>query len=244
MSTYGQVCQKGHIMNHSTNTEFIRGENKYCTDCGSKGITQCPECETQKIKVSKEVLSSDDDVLRSNLPIYCGNCGEEFPWVGESENLNRRNGEFVPIETAETTFYSKIIKELNRTYKIGANTSALVLVRKCIENALVDILRNEYGVENNDIFYDTDKSRTRSLSELVDEFDDRLDDFESYSAFTGQDIITKINELKQKGNIEAHSIRAYQTQEEMDEYSEKSEWVLRNLLKLKRETDNSSQKNL
>lgn len=237
MTTYGQVCKNGHIMNHNTNTEWIAGENDYCETCGEEGITQCQECGEKEIKVSDDVLSGDADVNRSELPIYCGNCGDSFPWTGPSE-MNRRGDVFIQSDVAEEEFYEELINQINRVYRVGADSATLVLVRKAIENAIVDILRNEYGMEDNELFYDHDYGRTRNLSELVSELNDSLDDLDAYQGCTNQTIIDRINYIKQTGDISAHSIYIEHTDEEIDDYSEKSEWTVRNLLMVKRDTSN------
>lgn len=236
MTTYAQVCETGHILNHSPNTEWIAGDNNYCTDCGAEGLTECSSCHDQYIIVSYDVLSNDAELTRADLPLYCGNCGTAFPWTGDNDDPQRINQRFVAIDFAEHRYYRNMIAEINRVYRVGADSATLVLVRKAIENSIADILRNEYGRTESDLYFNGEINQLRGLSELVDNLDDRIDDFEEYNAATNQTLITRINELKENGDIEAHSVASDYSQEEMDEYSEKTNFVLNTLFELRRRT--------
>lgn len=236
MTTYAQVCRSGHILNHSTNTEWIAGEHNYCQDCGAEGITECPDCQENHIVVSDEVLSSDAELGRSDLPLYCGNCGTAFPWTGEGASPHRSGQAFVEPRIVEERYYMGIVAEINRVYRVGADSATLVLVRKAIENSIIDILRNEYGMQEVDLFYNSELGQLRGLSELSDTLDERLNGFEEYNVATNQTLITRINELKENGNTEAHSIASDYSQDEMDEYSRKANFVLNTLFELRRRT--------
>lgn len=85
-------------------------------------------------------------------------------------------------------------------------------------------------------FFNQEEGQLCGLSELVDNLDDRLADFEEYNVATNQTLITRINELKENGNIEAHSVASEYSQEEMDEYSRNTNFVLSTLFELRRRT--------
>lgn len=236
MTTYAQVCETGHILNHNTNTEWIAGDFNYCPDCGEEGLTECPECQNQKIIVSADVLSKDAEITRADLPLYCGSCGAAFPWTGGSKNPHRIKQQFVATDFVEERYYRNIIAEINRVYRVGADSATLVLVRKAIENSIIDIMLNEYGLPESNLFFNHEIGQHRGLSELISNFDDRLGDFKQYNVATNQTLITRINELKENGNIEAHSIASEYSQEEMNKYSEKANFVLNTLFQLRRRT--------
>jgi hypothetical protein len=236
MTTYAQVCETGHILNHSTNTEWIAGDNDYCTDCGEEGLVECPNCHDSRIIVSDEVLSNEAELTRADLPLYCGNCGVAFPWTGDDENPQRINQQFVATDFVEDWYYRNMVAEINRVYRVGADSATLVLVRKAIENSIIDIMRNEYGLSESHLFFDEEQGQLSGLSELVDNLGDRLDDFAEYNVATNQTLITRINELKQNGNIEAHSVASDYSQEDMAEYSRKANFVLNTLFELRRRT--------
>jgi hypothetical protein len=236
VTTYAQVCETGHILNHNTNAEWIAGDDDYCTNCGTEGLTECPNCQNQKIIVSEDVLTTDTELARSDLPLYCGNCGEAYPWTGNDDNPQRINQQFVDADIVEQGYYRDMVNEINRVYRVGADSATLVLVRKAIENSIIDIMLNEYGVPKSHLFFNDNIGQHRRLSELVDNLDDRLDDFEKYNVATNPTLITQINELKENGDIEAHSVASEYTQEEIDDYSEKTCFVLETLFELRRRT--------
>lgn len=153
MTTYGQVCESGHIRNHNTNTEWIAGDNDYCPDCGTQGLTEWPSCQNKRIVVSEDVLSSEAELTRSDLPLYCGNCGEPFPWTGDDENPQRINQQFIATDFVEDRYYRNMVAETNRVYRVGADSATLVLVRKAIENSTIDIMRNEYTLSESHLFF-------------------------------------------------------------------------------------------
>ncbi|WP_276255609.1 DUF2321 domain-containing protein [Halomontanus rarus] len=243
MTTYAQVCETGHILNHCPNTEWIAGDHNYCPDCGAEGLTECPNCQDGKIIVSEAVLSNEVELTRSDLPLYCGNCGTAFPWTGADENPQRINYQFVSTDLAEEIYYRNMVSEINRVYQVGADSATLVLVRKAIENSIIDILRNEYGMSDSHLFYDGSKGHHCGISELINNLDDRLDDFRGYNVGANQTLITRINELTENGNIEAHSVASNHSQADMDQYSEKADFVLSILFELKRRTREETNQN-
>jgi len=81
------ICEKGHII-----TDGIRYNSnlvvKYCTRCGSKTHSKCPNCN-EDIKGS---VYYDDRFEPANplpvhgkmletLPYYCDNCANPYPWT-------------------------------------------------------------------------------------------------------------------------------------------------------------------
>ncbi len=69
-----QVCQKGHLVNEST--EFDPDANrKFCALCGSETILCCSSCGTK-------ITSADANPYRPvMIPAYCCECGKPFPWT-------------------------------------------------------------------------------------------------------------------------------------------------------------------
>ncbi|MFB6225054.1 MAG: DUF2321 domain-containing protein [Candidatus Paceibacteria bacterium] len=220
MTTYAQVCREGHILNHSTNPEYIAGENNYCKECGSGAITECQKCKEQNIIVSQDVLASEDSVTAADLPLYCGQCGEAFPWSGAEDVSQNKRGQFVDINITENKKYKKQLKEINRVYKIGADSATLVLARKVVESCIIDVLLNEYGKERSDLFFNSNKNQHHNFSVLKENFKNKKDDFKKYNEGVNHTLFERIDELRQSGNIEAHHIMTMRKIEEMEEYSE------------------------
>jgi len=55
------------------------------------------------------------------------------------------------------------------------------LNRKFLENLIVDILRNKYGMKNIDLFYDTKKGKLHIFEVLLKNLNDRIDDLSNIS---------------------------------------------------------------
>ncbi|MCX8167307.1 MAG: DUF2321 domain-containing protein [Candidatus Micrarchaeota archaeon] len=91
-----QICLNGHLITSSADIH-PQHQEKYCSKCGEKTITECPECKTPirgKYEV-EGVISFNDDY---KVPSYCYNCGKPYPWtesalesakslINEDENL-------------------------------------------------------------------------------------------------------------------------------------------------------------
>ncbi|MDP4146091.1 MAG: DUF2321 domain-containing protein [Bacillota bacterium] len=85
MSYYhtAQICLNGHIITDSYDSSPALSQ-KFCDECGSETITQCPNCHSN-IRGDYEV--SGICYLGSTMqkaPSYCYNCGESYPWTREA----------------------------------------------------------------------------------------------------------------------------------------------------------------
>lgn len=74
-----QVCKQGHKITERYATHPEHRQN-YCEVCGSETITSCQECGAS-IRGNYDVdgvvaVGSDKDV-----PSYCHDCGESYPWI-------------------------------------------------------------------------------------------------------------------------------------------------------------------
>ena len=72
-----QVCLNGHKVNGRARTDLQRNK-KFCTRCGAKTITACPECDAA---IRGDSISQRGTPLRpTSVPNNCHNCGTAFPW--------------------------------------------------------------------------------------------------------------------------------------------------------------------
>lgn len=237
MTTYAQVCRNGHIVNTCPNPEYIESDN-YCKDCGSECIIHCPECNDQKIIASEDNIQTSD-VTRSDLDLFCRNCGEGFPWTGENGMVIRR-GIFVGTDYVEDPLNEQTIEEINRCYRIGANSAVLVLYRKLIENLIIDILRSHYGTDSIEKFYNDDRRQFHRFSKLISNFNNSLPDLDHYSDNLDGELIENIEEFKENGDAMAHSIRYDLTDEELEELSDDASYIARSLFYLKNEVQRAT----
>ena len=79
-----QVCENGHIRNDTIKYRPEANE-EYCTLCGKKTITQCPECSTDirgAMLISKPRGGRPSPCESLTVaPAYCLSCGKPYPWT-------------------------------------------------------------------------------------------------------------------------------------------------------------------
>jgi len=77
-----QICLNGHLANDSTR-ESPQFNQKHCEKCGSKTITQCPQCN-KDIRGYYHVDGILDLTSRTiEPPPFCIECGNPYPWTEE-----------------------------------------------------------------------------------------------------------------------------------------------------------------
>jgi hypothetical protein len=237
MTTYAQVCRNGHILNTSPNPEYIK-EYEHCQDCGAEGIIECPECNDQKIIASEQNIPTED-VSRGDLDLFCRSCGAGFPWSGNN-GMIIREGVFVDDDYVNGSFDRQTVEEINRCYRIGANSAVLVLYRKLLENTIIEILRGHYGTDSIEKFYNNDHSQFHRFSVLISNFDDSRADLGQYSDNLTNTLIDKLWEFKGNGDAMAHSIKHEVQDEELEDMSSEAAYVANVLLQARNEVQRAN----
>jgi hypothetical protein len=232
MTTYAHACLNGHVLNISTNTEYIAGDDDHCPECGTPGITECQNCHEQEIIASEEVLSKDADIRKSDLDLYCRSCGNAYPWAGD-DDVPTKNVEFLSTDMCQQRSYKQIISEINRCYRVGAYNATVVLVRKTIEIALIDIFVYKFESEQVSLYYEPEKRQHKRLSKLIDNFNQHLEQFRQLESSLDQEFIETLQSLRETGNAGAHSMINEYSEEKLNQFSNQSNYVLTILLQLK-----------
>lgn len=196
--------------------------------------------QTNTTQFLRKVAEEDDEkavgVMRR---IYAladtdSNTLEKFPALEILENEEPETGvlysmfqseQFLDIDNVPGTFYPELVEDINQCYSIGVNDATLVLTRKLLENLLIDILRKEYGKQRINLFYLPDNRRFKNFSTLIDNFEERLDNFQHLSGGLDSDFIDELNAFREDANAEAHSIETNITESEMQEYREQARHV-------------------
>jgi len=111
-------------------------------------------------------------------------------------------------------FYKKLIEEINQLYQNGLPLALSVLVRKLLENLVIDILRKQYGSEGKLLYYDIKRHRFHDFSDLIENLKEKKADFHYVTDNLDNEIIGDIKSYKEKGNSGAHSIDSYTTIEQ------------------------------
>ena len=95
-----QVCENGHIITSSAQSH--PGDmKKWCPECGSATLTQCPNCnaDIQGYHHIPGVIHSGP----SEPPAHCHNCGDAYSWTAIS-NLSRSSREQVGMAQTSNIF--------------------------------------------------------------------------------------------------------------------------------------------
>lgn len=72
-----QICLNGHVISTCENNV-----ETYCSDCGAKTISACPNCNTPiRGDYNDEYIVYTNEYKR---PSYCFACGNPFPWTQSS----------------------------------------------------------------------------------------------------------------------------------------------------------------
>jgi hypothetical protein len=113
--------------------------------------------------------------------------------------------DFLSIQVFPDEFYKVLTQNINLAYKYGLYTAAMVLIRKMLENLLIDILRKKYGMKNLDLFFDSQHGRFRMFNELIRNFEEKLQDFK-YIEPRIEEVLTELKNMREECNAAAHSL--------------------------------------
>lgn len=235
-SSYARVCRDGHLIEqayHSSSARIgdsISGDS-YCEECGSKTIDSCASCNTF-IRIDYLSTTSGKKI---ELPTYCRSCGDAFPWSSTIEEKKAREGKFLNLDEPEIggQFYPSLINEINLCYQIKANEATKVLYRKLLECLLIDILRGYYGMEEAELFYDTERRRSRAFGELLNNFKECEADLGKFSNKMDEELYRAIGEFKYDGDASAHAIEPNISDSTIEEKTERATVVAKILFDLR-----------
>jgi hypothetical protein len=140
---------------------------------------------------------------------------------------------FLNIDNVPGTFYPDLVDDINRCYSLGIYDATLILTRKLLENLLIDILRDQYGKQEIELYYLPENKRFRNFSTLISNFEDNLDDFHHLSGGLDDDFIDELDAFRQDANSGAHSIETNITESEMAEYQEQAKHASQVLFRIR-----------
>lgn len=244
-----RVCRNGHVKKQGYDPQIetdvakdvlkdvmndVTVGNPFCETCGEEVIWCCENCGWTIVAESQE-----DTISRDDLPRYCRTCGTAFPWIDPIEKSEKREGSFLDIDAKEVNgqFYPSLIYEINICYRVKANEAVVVLLRKLVENLLLDIIRGHFGIERNEMFYQPERRQHKSLGDLIDVFDRNRSEFDQYSTAEEEEIVEIIKEVKYSGDASAHSIEERIDEEELESLSKNASYLVKVLFRLRKEVE-------
>lgn len=163
------------------------------------------------------------EVLREELP----GALEDASGAGIKETLFQSQN--FPHE------YQEVVTEINRCYNTGSYSSATIMVRKLVENLIIDILRMEYGDDEPEKYFNTDTGRLHNLSTLINNLEESTNALKKYSGrVTSEEFQKSLEKSRTRANKEAHSVDVNRTQKELEQYVEESRMAVMVLVRIRR----------
>lgn len=132
---------------------------------------------------------------------------------------------YLSLEELPDEFYRDLQGEINKAYNFGLFSVIPFLIRKFIENLIIDIFRKKYTMRNIDMFYDVNNHKCHNFSKVVENLSNHIDDFKHVEKNLDADFIKLINEYRESGNATAHSISIKFIKEDVDNLSNKADEV-------------------
>jgi hypothetical protein len=139
---------------------------------------------------------------------------------------------FVDVTWLPDDFYKRLVEEINRLYVNGLPMSLSILIRKLLENLIIDILRKRYGTADLSLYYDTSRRRFHDFSFLLKNLDSKKEDFRYISAELDSALIRKINRYRETGNSGAHSIDVSLTIDQISKDKDEINYLVHFLLRI------------
>lgn len=113
-------------------------------------------------------------------------------------------------------FYKELIQEINLAYSYQLYRSTIVLVRKLLENLLIDLLRTKYGMKKIELFYNTDQSRFLEFHYLVKNLNNSKADFAPYTSGFDDKFFNFITKFRESANSSAHALESFMDKSEIE----------------------------
>jgi hypothetical protein len=212
-SIYAQMYGFDEIMNELP--RFLRSQFFHDPDYPVNVLTFLNECYNESpertiamiMKIIRDVIATkgieEEDLHVDHPAIYAYLRSEvETPRIPLTAPAIP---DYLLIQKFPDEFYKVLAQNINLAYKYGLYSAAMVLIRKMLENLLIDILRKKYGMKNLDLFFDPQHGRFRMFNELIRNFEEKLQDFK-YIEPRIEEILTELKNMREECNAAAHSL--------------------------------------
>jgi len=209
---YAQMYGFDEIMNELS--RFLRSQYFWDSDYPMnvlEFLNKCYETSPERtiamaIKILKDIIAMKgikEENLRMDYPaIYAYLKGNVAPPTLLAVTAI---SDYLSIQAFPDEFYKVLAQNINLAYKYGFYTATMVLIRKMLENLLIDILRKKYGMKNIDLFFDQQHGRFKMFNELIRNFEEKLQDFK-YIEPGIEEVLTELKNMREECNAAAHSL--------------------------------------
>jgi len=139
---------------------------------------------------------------------------------------------YIDIKVLPGDFYIELQEQINKSFAYGIFPAVQILSRKFLESLLVDILRKKYGDQRIELFYDPSRRRFHSFERLLNNLQDRIDDFKAISPEFNTEFLKKINGFREQGNSSAHTIELKIDKSDLEKDGKDLEFILKLLIRV------------
>lgn len=142
--------------------------------------------------------------------------------IKKSSTKNRMNKkiiEFVNYQTSDK-FLEAHLNEINRCYTYSCYTAAFILIRKVIENLIVEIIKKEFPNkthEEKSLYLELNKGRIHDLSILIKNLREKAVNFEPDEKKLILRILQLSEEFKDDANDKTHSLYHISSKKELED---------------------------
>ncbi len=164
---------------------------------------------------------------------------EHYKKIIDLENIGikKREDKFIKLENVSGHFFEELIKKINICYQVRVYEAVMVLSRKLIENLLIELMRNEFGKQKIELYFNSNRKQFHNFSTLTDNFNDKKSSFQPYSGAVDQNLIDNLNEIREESNVSAHSIEIDIREKDLEDFGEKVNKIAKLLFHLKTKTE-------
>ncbi|MDO8528375.1 MAG: hypothetical protein Q7S06_00600 [Nanoarchaeota archaeon] len=117
-------------------------------------------------------------------------------------------------------FLKAHIEEINRCYHAHGYTASFIIIRKVIENLIVEIIKKKFPnktKQDKEIYLNFDTGHTRDLSEIIDNLRKKSTSFDPDEKQLVQRILSLSEKFKNDANDKTHSLYHISSKKELDD---------------------------
>lgn len=140
----------------------------------------------------------------------------------------------IDLDIAIKEDYKEIVNDINNAYGMELFDCVYILVRKLLENLMIDCLRKYYTMHNIDKFYNQHKEKFHSFSQLKINLNEMINDqgFKGSVGDIQQVIIDYLEIFRETGNSSAHSFFSINHRQLIDDNRDKLTILITLLFKI------------
>jgi len=180
------------------NISLIRRKYPKCTINAAASIYAMENNFSIMPKLDKEDKASLPNFEIENVPVV----------KAKEKKVEKKIVRFINYES-ENYFITGHVNEVNKAYTNGCYTAAFILIRKIVENLIIDILRHKFSEKsdkkNKELYYNISQQRLHDFSIILENLYKKRTEF----GIEGKVMIERLNQLvkvfKKDANDKTHS---------------------------------------